>query len=167
MKHVHEIHVKWQSKNKQWTLVHIKRLETHQSEKLFRFLEQTGVGYLESGEWRIPFSRGSSWPRDGIHVSYIVGRFFTVSATWEAGIKPHYFYSFENKCALKTSITSASFPLHTSCFPGPPAHSQNSPLTAPPHPAGLFHRSPLSFTGTSCQVQSPLLRDHHCPKHFL
>ena len=34
----------------------------------------------------MPFSRGSSWPRDGTHVSYvscIEGRFFTHWATWE------------------------------------------------------------------------------------
>ena len=30
-------------------------------------------------EWvAIPFSRGSSQPRDGTHLSYIAGRFFTV-----------------------------------------------------------------------------------------
>ena len=34
----------------------------------------------------MPFSRGSSWPRDGTHVSYvsyIEGRFFIHWATWE------------------------------------------------------------------------------------
>ena len=36
-------------------------------------------------EWvAIPFSRGSSQPRDGSQVSCIAGRFFTVSASWEA-----------------------------------------------------------------------------------
>ena len=39
-------------------------------------------------EWvAMPFSRGSSWPRDRIHVSNIsciAGRFFTTSAIWEA-----------------------------------------------------------------------------------
>ena len=35
-------------------------------------------------EWiAIPFSRGSSWPRDRIWVSCITGRFFTIWATWE------------------------------------------------------------------------------------
>ena len=33
----------------------------------------------------IPFSRGSSWPRDGIQESCIAGRFFTILATREAG----------------------------------------------------------------------------------
>ena len=32
----------------------------------------------------IPFSKGYSWPRDRIHVSYIAGRFFTIWATGEA-----------------------------------------------------------------------------------
>ena len=36
-------------------------------------------------EWvAIPFSRGSSWPRDQTQVSCIAGRFFTFSATMEA-----------------------------------------------------------------------------------
>ena len=39
-------------------------------------------------EWvAIPFSRGSSWPRDWTYISYIsalAGKFFTTSATWEA-----------------------------------------------------------------------------------
>ena len=36
-------------------------------------------------EWvAIPFSRGSSWPRDRTHVSCITGGFFTVWATGEA-----------------------------------------------------------------------------------
>ena len=37
----------------------------------------------------MPYSRGSSWPRDRTHVSYISstrGRFFITSATWEANI---------------------------------------------------------------------------------
>ena len=32
----------------------------------------------------IPFSRGSSWPRDWTQVSPTAGRFFTIWATWEA-----------------------------------------------------------------------------------
>ena len=33
-------------------------------------------------EWvAMPFSRGSSWPRDWTHVSHISGRFFTIWAT--------------------------------------------------------------------------------------
>ena len=36
-------------------------------------------------EWAaIPFSRGSSWPRNRTWVSYVAGRFFTVWATREA-----------------------------------------------------------------------------------
>ena len=42
-------------------------------------------GILQAGilEWvAIPFSRGSSWPRDQTLVSCIRGRFFTIWATW-------------------------------------------------------------------------------------
>ena len=36
-------------------------------------------------EWvAMPYSRGSSWPRDRTWVSHIVSRFFTAWATWEA-----------------------------------------------------------------------------------
>ena len=36
-------------------------------------------------EWvAIPFSRGSSQPRDWTQVSHIAGRFFTIWATWES-----------------------------------------------------------------------------------
>ena len=35
-------------------------------------------------EWAIPFSRGSSWPRDWTLVSLTAGRFFTVWTTKEA-----------------------------------------------------------------------------------
>ena len=39
-------------------------------------------------EWVvIPFSRGSSWPRDQTWVSWIAGRFFTIWATREARLK--------------------------------------------------------------------------------
>ena len=44
-----------------------------------------GISQAEILEWvAIPFSRGSSQPRDGIWVSWIVGRFFTIWATREA-----------------------------------------------------------------------------------
>ena len=40
-------------------------------------------------EWiAVPFSRGSSQPRDGTQVSCITGRFFTSWATWEALLMP-------------------------------------------------------------------------------
>ena len=38
-------------------------------------------------EWvAIPFSKGSSWPRDWTQVSYITGRFFTIWATREGNV---------------------------------------------------------------------------------
>ena len=47
------------------------------------------IGLLQARilEWvAMPFSRGSSCPRDWTHVSYVsyIGRFFTTSITWEA-----------------------------------------------------------------------------------
>ena len=40
-------------------------------------------------EWvAVPFSRGSSWPRDWTRVSCIVGKFFTILATKEAHREP-------------------------------------------------------------------------------
>ena len=48
-----------------------------------------GILQARTPEWvAIPFSRGSSWPRDGTWVSRIVGRFFTVWATREAPFCP-------------------------------------------------------------------------------
>ena len=44
-------------------------------------------GIFQAGilEWvAISYSRVSSQPRDRTHVSYIAGRYFTTSATWEA-----------------------------------------------------------------------------------
>ena len=44
-------------------------------------------GILQAGilEWvAIPFSRGSSWPRNWTQASHIAGRFFTIWATMEA-----------------------------------------------------------------------------------
>ena len=38
----------------------------------------------------IPFSTGSSWPRDWTWVSYIAGRFFTIWATWETNYTPFF-----------------------------------------------------------------------------
>ena len=53
-------------------------------------LPETSVhGILQARilEWvAIPFSRGSSWPRDWTQVSSIAGGFFTIWATREASI---------------------------------------------------------------------------------
>ena len=49
-------------------------------------------------EWiAIPFSRGSSRPRDWTQVSFIVGRFFTIWATREA---PFNIYSLRNTAVV-------------------------------------------------------------------
>ena len=44
-----------------------------------------GISQVRIVEWvAIPFSRGSSPPRDRTQVSCLAGRFFIISATWEA-----------------------------------------------------------------------------------
>ena len=44
-----------------------------------------GISQARIVEWvAIPFSRGSSPPRDRTQVSCVAGRFFIISATWEA-----------------------------------------------------------------------------------
>ena len=53
----------------------------------------------------IPFTRGSSWPRDWTLVSCIAGRFFTIWATREAHIYPKKqkdFFKSLNICLVKT-----------------------------------------------------------------
>ena len=60
----------------------------------------------------IPFSRGSSWPRDRTWVSYIAGGFFTIWATRESPYSqylhasqplPHYRYHTGNKIPVITT----------------------------------------------------------------
>ena len=47
-----------------------------------------GIVQVRILEWlAIPFSRGSSWPRDRTWVSHIAGRFFTIWATRSMGAK--------------------------------------------------------------------------------
>ena len=44
-----------------------------------------GILQARTLEWvAIPFSKGSSWPRDGTRVSCIAGRFFIIWTTKEA-----------------------------------------------------------------------------------
>ena len=51
------------------------------------------MGFSRQEYWRewvaIPFSRGSSWPRDETQVSCIAGRFFTTWATRKAVINKY------------------------------------------------------------------------------
>ena len=65
-------------------------------------------GILEARilEWvAIPFSRGSSWPRDRTWVSHIAGRFFTVWATRETQVG----YNYTKKLFLNESLLPQSF----------------------------------------------------------
>ena len=59
-------------------------------------------------EWVvIPFSRGSSWPRDQTQVSSIAGRFFTIWATREALVA---LTIFPQKTTFKNPQISFQFP---------------------------------------------------------
>ena len=54
-----------------------------------------GISQARILEWvAIPFSRGSSWPRDWTQVSHIAGRFFAIWAIKES--PPHTPYLTEN-----------------------------------------------------------------------
>ena len=60
-------------------------------------------------EWKaIPFSRGSSRPRDQIYVSCITGRFLTVWATQGKGIKYSHHIDEESRLKKKTTLTHSS-----------------------------------------------------------
>ena len=60
-------------------------------------------------EWvAIPFSRGSSWPRDGTRVSCIAGRFFNVCITRKANYNPQWIWGPSFTSALHINFP---FPL--------------------------------------------------------
>ena len=65
-----------------------------------------GIPQEKSLEWvAISYSRGSSQPRDQIHICYVsalAGRFFTTTATWEAPRERIYGF----KATWKLSISS-------------------------------------------------------------
>ena len=64
-----------------------------------------GILHVRILEWvAIPFSRGSSWPRDQTWVSCIAGKFFTIWATGEAQI------TLENSHQDWTPLEFISFP---------------------------------------------------------
>ena len=57
-----------------------------------------GILQARTLKWiAIPFSGGSSWPRDQAQVSCIAGRFFTIWATRDALIYPQY-NNFKHLC---------------------------------------------------------------------
>ena len=59
-------------------------------------------------EWvAMPFSRGSSWPRNRIWVSHITGRFFTIWATR----KSYLYIKLEECCKLFTWLMPQCTPL--------------------------------------------------------
>ena len=75
----------------QQTLKEVKVLVAQSSPTLCNTVDYSPPGSLVHGllqarilEWiTIPFSRGSSWPREWTQVSCLSGGFFTIWATWE------------------------------------------------------------------------------------
>ena len=60
-------------------------------------------------EWvAIPFSRGSSWPRDQTWISHIAGSLFTVWATWEDYLF-HYCHPIESHCNPSLTLGQSLF----------------------------------------------------------
>ena len=79
-----------------------------------------GILQARTLEWvNIPFSRGSSQPRDWIWVSLIAGRFFSVWATRETQIKCINIYNKSNHIIifLLLSLCHTSL-LYESSYPG-------------------------------------------------
>ena len=60
-------------------LLKVKVKATQSCPTICNPMDYTVRGILQATilEWAIPFSRGSSQPRDQTHVSHIAGRFFT------------------------------------------------------------------------------------------
>ena len=79
----HDYHGRKQGRDKtgDWDWQMKKKSESFSCSVMFAH----GILQARILEWvAIPFSRGSSWPRDQTQVSYIAGRFFTFWATREA-----------------------------------------------------------------------------------
>ena len=114
-----------------------------------------GILQARIQEWvAIPFSRRSSWPRDGTWVSCIAGRFFTVWATREA----FFSYGETHKCLvlLLTAIqdsTSFQSPWHIQTFCFIPKSCVSSNLS----PEHLLFFSRL-YQRSQCCLQSALLQ---------
>ena len=72
--------------------------------------EKTNVLIDSSKNWvSIPFSRGSSWPRDQNRISYIAGRFFTMCATREAPSRRAYLSMLPHPWGLTTTSFHLGF----------------------------------------------------------
>ena len=116
-----------------------------------------GILQAKTLEWvAIPFSRGSSWPRDWTQVSCIAGRFFISWATREApkllSVSPVQF---------SHSIVSDSLRPHESQHARPPCpsptrgvHSDSCPSSRWCHPAIHLLLSPFPPAPNPSQHQS-------------
>ena len=86
-------------------------------------------------EWvAVPFSRGSSQPRDQTQVSCIAGGFFTSWATWEVAHKPYSRILPTGKKSFvgkKRSNNNLNLP-YPGIEPGSPALQADSLLSEPP-----------------------------------
>ena len=72
-----------------------------------------GILQARTLEWvALPFSRGSSQPRDQTRVSHIAGRFFTVWATWEAPLLWNSGKLISKKSSTETALLVQWLRLH-------------------------------------------------------
>ena len=73
-----------------------------------------GILQVRRLEWvAIPFSKGSSWPRDQTHVTYTAGRFCTVWATREAQTARQRLWG-NNQCGV-CSESESLWPRYRQC----------------------------------------------------
>ena len=122
-------------------------------------------------EWvAMPFSRGSSQPRDQTQISYIAGRFFTVQATWESWGNteqwhfPWAFLSSQVEPLGTTALGNLQWNPHWRCV---------LPWNASPFFKFLLHRAEGRFGEVQCGTEKgkkPFLHtraamnaDHLCP----
>ena len=109
----------------------------------------------------IPFSRGSSQPRDGTWVSCIAGRFFTVWAAREAPHKPHFTptwvgtYSFEDISPLFPHLPGKALKLF---FPASPK------TLSPRFNLGLGYRGQIRLWFQHCFCPREALSQKRIPR---
>ena len=95
-------------------------------------------------EWvAIPFSRGSSWPRDPTQVSHISGRFFTIWAIREAPPQLHLF-----------KFGSVQLLSHVWLLQ---PHDCSMPCFSVHHQLSEFARTHVHWVGDAIQPSHPLL----------
>jgi len=110
-------------------------------------------------EWvTIPFSRGSSQPRDQTHVSCIAGGFFTVRATWEAtslSLRPYLIGLLILSQEISSSLCSKSILVFFSLLNLPVVCSVSEPLNLLSSLFASLHPQPHPPFGLSLNVIFP------------